>query len=110
VQIIGGRIRFSLGGTDVLDAAPVSTGAWHHLVCTYDTRTMRVYLDGKEAGAREARNVDFTPWTGPMYVAQYHYLTDDFQFRGLIDELKLYRIAPTAADIAKAYQAGKPPR
>jgi hypothetical protein len=106
VQIIGGQIRFSLGGTNLLDAGPVSAGPWHHLACTYDARTMRVYLDGKERGAREASNVDFTPWTGPLYVAQYHYLSDEFQFRGLLDELKLYRVAPTAAEIADAYRAG----
>ena len=107
VQIISGQIRFSLGGTNLLDAAPVSAGRWHHLACTYDARTMRVYLDGKERGARVASNVDFTPWTGPMYVAQYHYLTDEFQFHGLLDELKLYRVASTAAEIGKAYEAGK---
>jgi hypothetical protein len=108
VQIIGGQIRFSLGGTSVLDAAPVSVGQWHHLVCTYDTRTMRIYFDGQERGVRQVSDVDFTPWTGPMYVAQYHYLTDDFQFHGLLDELKLYRIVPTADEIAKAYRACKP--
>jgi hypothetical protein len=107
VQIIGGGIRFSLGGTDVLDAYPVTAGKWHHLVCTYDTRVMRVYMDGKEVAARPAPNVDFTPWTGPMYVAHYHHLSPEFQFRGLLDELKLYRMVPTAADIAKAYQAGR---
>jgi hypothetical protein len=110
VQIIGGQIRFSLGGENLLDAAPVSVGQWHHLACTYDTRTMRVYLDGKQRGVREVSNVDFTPWTGPLYVAQYHYLTDDFQFRGLLDELKLYRLVPTAAEIARTYEAGKKPR
>jgi hypothetical protein len=110
VQIIGGQIRFSLGGENLLDAAPVSAGQWHHLACTYDTRTMRVYLDGEQRGARDVSDVDFTPWTGPLYVAQYHYLTDDFQFRGLLDELKLYRVAPTAAEIAQAYQAGNKPR
>ncbi len=107
VQIISGQIRFSLGGTNLLDAAPVSVGQWHHLACTYDAQTMRVYLDGKERGARAASSVDFMPWTGPMYVAQYHYLTDEFQFHGLLDELKLYRVAPTAVEIAKAYEAGK---
>ena len=108
VQIIGGPVRFSLGGANVLDAGSVSVGQWHHLVCTYDGWTMRVYLDGKEAGARKAPNVDFTPWTGPLCIAQYPALTDDYQFRGLLDELKVYRVALTAAEIAKAYQAGKP--
>ena len=55
---------------------------------------MCVDLDGKERGARKASNVDFTPWTGPLYVAQYHQLGDEFQFRGLLDDLKIYRIAP----------------
>ena len=108
VQIFSGQIRFSLGGANVLDAGPISVDKWHHLACTYDGRTMRVYLDAREVGVREASNVDFTPWKGPLYVAQYHYLGDDFQFRGLLDELKLYRIAPTAAEIAEAYRAGKP--
>ena len=108
VQIFGGQIRFSLGGAHVLDAGPIAVDKWHHLACTYDGRTMCVYMDGKEIGFREASTVDFTPWRGPMYVAQYHSLGDDFQFRGLMDELKLYRIAPTAAEITKAYEAGKP--
>ena len=109
VQIIGGQIRFSLGGTNLLDAAPVSVGQWHHLACTYDGRTMRIYLR-PAAGRPRGVQRGFHPWTGPMYVAQYHYLTDDFQFHGLLDELKLYRIVPTAAEIARAYQAGKPRR
>jgi hypothetical protein len=108
VQVLAGRIRFSLGGDNLLDAGWVEPGRWHHVVCSYDLQRQRIYLDGQEVGSREALDVDFTPWPGPLFVAQYHFLQEPYQFRGLLDELKLYTTAPTAEEVAQAYAAGRP--
>jgi hypothetical protein len=94
VQILGGRIRFSLGGSNVLDAGWIEPARWYRVACTFDGRFMHVYLDGAEVGSREASNVDFQPWTGPLYVGQYHFLEGMYQFRGVLADLRIYAFAP----------------
>ena len=106
VQIFGGRIRFSLGGARTRCGAHLGrqvASPCLHLRRADDAQ----FLDGKVAGAREASTVDFTPWTGPLYVAQYHSLTDDFQFRGLLDELKMLSHCPHGGGNRQGIPGGK---
>ena len=99
VQIIGGQIRFSLGA-NVLDAGPSrsangttwsapTTGGRCASIWTARKRRPRGVQGGFHA-------LDRSPVRRPVSS-----LTDDFQFRGLLDELKLYRVALTAAEIAR---------
>jgi hypothetical protein len=45
----------------VLSGAPLEAGKWHALAATYDGETARLFVDGKETGARAARTTKISP-------------------------------------------------
>jgi len=71
-------------------------GKWAHLAATYDKATSQVdyYLNGVKSGSR---TIDPAPqiYLGPLKAGG---------FAGLIDELRIYRRALPAAEIAAIYQ------
>ncbi len=90
----------AFGEQDVL-----KTGRWHHLAMTFDGAALKVYCDGAPAAARSVgkkRN----PGGGPLTIGRR---TDGYapsQFSGLIDEVRLYGRALSAAEIAGRAKGG----
>ncbi|MDR2512777.1 MAG: hypothetical protein LBD01_03135 [Puniceicoccales bacterium] len=106
-------------------------GKWHHVAGTFDGKTMRVYLDGREIGSH-VRQVplttvhDYVPFTTSRdAVAHSNYVTlesvtrrgeplrigsgnhkDDF-FKGGLDDARFYTLALSARQIAALYAEGK---
>jgi hypothetical protein len=80
------------------------TGRWVHLAGTFDGTTMRIYVDGLERGSLErpgpVKPNDFVLCLG-SYEAGHQ-----AHFTGLLDEVRLYGRALTAAEIA--HQAADP--
>lgn len=99
VQILGNRVRFSLGGDAILDAGAMTPNQLHTVVCTYDGLTMRIAVDGAEVGSKEYRNVGTSNWSGPLFVGQYHFLEPQYQFWGEIARLSIYDYSPDMAEI-----------
>jgi hypothetical protein len=64
---------------------------------------MRVYLNGREVGRRDAPDVDLSPWVGPFYIGRYTLDGKPYEVNGLIDEVKIYQRARTAQEIKKEY-------
>ncbi|WP_283136775.1 LamG-like jellyroll fold domain-containing protein [Rhizohabitans arisaemae] len=91
----------NLGGADVAvrGSAPPPTGTWTHLALTYDGAAIRLYVDGVQAGS--------TPRTGPINFAAAGPLRIGGNavwgeyFSGLIDEVRVYDRALTAAEIVE---------
>ena len=105
VQAISHTLRYSLGGVNDCDGGQLETGKWYYVVCTYDLKDMRVYLNGREIHRCEAPEVDFTPWVGPFYVGRYTLEGKPYEVPGLIDEVKIYQRARTGEEIQKEYEA-----
>lgn len=40
----------------VADVPPFATGSWHHIACTYDYVTLKIYVDGSAVGCLAAPN------------------------------------------------------
>jgi hypothetical protein len=85
-------------------------GRWVHLAGTFDSQTMKIYVDGQERGAM--------PRPGPIRPNQFTLCLGSYEvkhaahFRGLLDEVKLYGRALTAEEVQAhhrqfAGQAGK---
>jgi concanavalin A-like lectin/glucanase superfamily protein len=110
-----GGLRFLAyqGGSSVAsvanDVAPASiwNGQWHAVAGTFDGTTVRLYLDGVQVGSAPAPvpggviqyglpeprlSVARFPQDGPCD-------PNGFQFRGAIDEVRLYRRALSAAEV-----------
>jgi hypothetical protein len=91
VNVGGGAIDQSASGT-----AALGVGVWTHLAATYDGATLRLYVNGVQAGTRAL--------TGPMSVSASPFRIGGNApwgeyFQGLIDEVRIYNVARTATEI-----------
>src|SRR5207237_9541297 len=85
-------------------------GKWHMIAGTFDDGNVRLYVDGDEVAAG-------TPHTGPL-----EYLLPDsndlfigdypgcalHNFVGIIDEVNIWRVALTAAQVKAAFENSSP--
>jgi len=93
--LTGGQVGFVSNWT-------VPADAWSHVAMTYDGSMLRLYLNGMEAGSRAATG-SLVPASPP----QTGVLGGAAGFAGSIDEVRLFRRALSAAEIAA--DAAAPP-
>ncbi len=99
--VLGGHPCFEIPLTDwshhLKAAAPLPVGRWVHLAGTFDGATMRIYVDGTEQGALER--------PGPLAPNGCHLVLGNYEvdhaahFSGLLDDVRLYDRALTAAEV-----------
>jgi hypothetical protein len=85
----GGLVRCATTGGPTLEtiaANAVSAGAWAHLTCTYDGTTMRIYIDGADAGM--VMQASTIPAGAGMVIGQNNPSGENFS--GTIDELRIF--------------------
>jgi len=70
---------------------------WHHLVMTYDSAALKLYRDAALV-AETPVNKERKPGRGSLYIARWAFGRN--YFAGLLDEVRLYRRALSAAEIA----------
>jgi hypothetical protein len=89
--------------TDVLKSASAMTaGVWQHCAATWNGTAAVLYLNL----ASTTRSMTFTFGATNLYVGQRVYLNDYKWFGGLIDDVRIYDSALTAAQIASIYNGG----
>ncbi|MBM3497111.1 MAG: LamG domain-containing protein [Armatimonadetes bacterium] len=97
----GGRVSFFVHvGTPavtweprVSSKAPLTAGAWHHLVGTWDGQTLRLYVDGELHG-ETPRPGRPNPNPYPVMIGNFEYPScHGGAFGGVIDEVRIYRRA-----------------
>lgn len=96
-QVFDGAINVNVSPT-----ATVTDGLWHHVVGTYDGVSIRVYLDGVLGAGPTASNV-YSVVAGTFYIGIQQGLTEPFD--GTLDEVALYPLALTAAQVLDHYKA-----
>jgi chitodextrinase len=90
---VGGT--WTSGNENTLGSSALPVNAWTHLAATFDGATTRLYVNGVEV-ARRARNALLAPTTGTLQIGADSY--GEF-FAGLIDEVRVYNRALSAAEI-----------
>jgi hypothetical protein len=88
-----------------IDPARVTDGEWHHCAATFDGRTMRVYLDGRETGSREQPGTIAVDPATPAFIGSSTGTGEHFQ--GALDDLRVLRAALTPEQISALHQAGR---
>jgi hypothetical protein len=73
-------------------------GNWHHVAAVWSPTGMKVYLDGTERCTNSPASLRFTTpgwasWSGPRTKPR------PYQFEGNIDDVRVYTVALTAAQI-----------
>jgi hypothetical protein len=99
----------SLGGghggswCDVEETFEPTLDVWYHVALTYDadSDTLRIYRDGAEVGSGTATQGDTNDST--VYVGGYG---DDHQWRGYIDEARVYNFVLSPEQIAAVHAQG----
>ena len=86
---LGGQTGVS--GPSVLDG-----NRWAHLAATFDGATLRLFVNGTPAGSL-AVDGELTPGSGPLSFGANHVWGE--HFRGLIDEVRVYNRALSAAEV-----------
>jgi len=99
------RFRVNAGGVDAnaQDSDVHDLNKWYHFVGTYDGSNIRIYKNGAQVG--------ITPRTGTLAVNDITakigtYQGTNYNFDGLIDEVRIYNAALTTAQIRFQYYAG----
>src|SRR5262245_61392620 len=75
-------------------ALPVNT--WTHLAATFDGATVRLYVNGAQV-ASQAQTAPLAPTTGTLQIGGDSYPGENFA--GVIDEVRVYNRALSAAEI-----------
>src|SRR6185295_20132663 len=88
-----------IGGADrvVRGVSPLSTGVWTHVATTYDGATQRIYINGNLVASR-AQTGAIGVGNGSLRIGGDTIFTNEF-YQGLIDEVRVYNRALTAAEI-----------
>jgi beta-galactosidase len=98
----GGTLAFSpSGGTALWD------GAWHMVAGTYDGAAVRLYVDGREAGAGTPATgaIDYALAFSPLNIGGFSGAAScrglETRFFGATDEVRIYDRALPASEIAR---------
>ena len=102
--VLAGKPCFEIPQTDwshhLMADIDLPLGQWVHLAGTFDGKTMRIYVNGKEHGTMDR--------PGPIKPNEFHLCLGSYEenhpahFTGLLDEVKLYNRALTAEEIGRS--------
>jgi hypothetical protein len=73
--------------------------AWHHVACTYDGATIKLYMDGTLEATLAATGAVFNA-TQDFSIGRYSDGTNVFNFWGSIDEVRVWNTARTQTQIS----------
>lgn len=86
------------GPRPLVMATPPKIGSWHHVAYTYDGTTHLLYVDGIAAGGPGNMAPDGSPIT-QVLIGSFGAAGSPYQ--GMLDDLRIYAVALTAAQVAR---------
>ncbi|MDR3572207.1 MAG: LamG domain-containing protein [Candidatus Pacebacteria bacterium] len=102
----GQTLSFSFNDGDVPSFSSMSTSQWYFIAATYNpsTLTRSLYVNGAFANSYTSGSSLSIPANGPTYIGCRW---DGYNFSGLMDDVRIYGRALSAAEIQAMYNAGK---
>jgi hypothetical protein len=100
------RLRISNGTTEntVYSNTSVNDNVWHHVAASFDGTTLKIYIDGVN---EKTESQDITPQVGDRtYIGRKTQSPFGWQFKGFIDEVRIYNQALSEAAIQRHYTKG----
>jgi parallel beta-helix repeat protein len=85
--------------------ATITKGQWSHVVGTYDSGALKIYVNGTEV-ASTSYAVPITHATQPLYIGSSF---GSWNWKGKLDEVAVYSGALSAAQVAQHYSKGTRP-
>jgi hypothetical protein len=87
-----------------IDPALLLDGLWHHCAATFDGKTMRVYLDGREVGSLDRPGTITSGGKAPACIGSSN---GSECFQGFMDELQIHSVALNSDQISRLYAPGR---
>ncbi|MDF5758238.1 LamG-like jellyroll fold domain-containing protein [Spongiactinospora sp. TRM90649] len=84
------------GETETFGSSGLGAGVWSHLAATYDGSALRLFVNGVQVGSRPVTG-DIRVSSGRVFIGGNEFWGDHFE--GLIDEVRIYDRALSAAQI-----------
>src|SRR3989338_6275013 len=101
-----GRIQNAAYAVNDITGSADLTGAWHHVVFTYDANFLNIYVDGVSAATPVAKTI--TPGTNTAALTIGKTLTAGRFAKGTIDDVRIYNRALSQVEITALYQSYDP--
>ena len=108
-----GRVALLIGKADrsswnivVFGNTALNNARWYHLVGTYKNGVGRVYVDGVEDRRLTGSNENIGSYTAWLSLGSASSYYSGYYFNGIIDELRIYNLSLTSAEIQKLYAEG----
>jgi hypothetical protein len=94
------RCRTATRAVNQLDGTTsVADGAWHHIACSSDGKTARVFVDGVQEGSLP-NLISVPPGVTVLNVGRSGIPGFSGRLRGTLDELRVWTVARSATEIA----------
>lgn len=86
--------------------SPYEYDKWHHLAGTFDGKTMKLYLDGRQVASKPAPG-KISSYNSPLLIGACGNLgkSEKYCFKGKLDEIAVYNRALTTKEILMQYRA-----
>ena len=81
--------------------------SWSHVACTLENGVKNLYINGQIVASTSVTGTVAIN-DNPLTIGNYSSASDNYRFRGLIDQVKIYNYARTPAQIAWEYNKGAP--
>ena len=89
--------------SDLDSGTPLALGVWTHVVMVHDGTQDIIYFNGVQVNAKNAAGA-LDPTAYPLGIG-YDPINNDYSFDGSLDEVQLFNVALSAAQIAALYAA-----
>lgn len=83
----------------------IEDDTWHLLTGVYDGSYLRIYLDGKEYDKHSYTGTITNPYSG-LVIGRSYYSVDNYYYKGLIDDVRIYNYSLTSEQIRQLYNGG----
>ena len=99
------QVNTASGGESLPFSRP-SGDVWTHIAMTFDGTTRTIYIDGVEDASMASNPIGYDGGTGdPLWFgALFGY--DWYHFKGLMDDIQIYRQALTATEVGTVFAGG----
>jgi Concanavalin A-like lectin/glucanases superfamily len=100
-----GSVCFSVAGNQ-LCTSPLSVGAWHHIVATWDGSQKRIYADGVVAAENETISTLSYSSSYSLYIGSNQ--GGSLSWKGQLDDLRLHGRSLSASDVYELFTQRTP--
>ncbi len=92
-------------GCGVYSNTTITANKWYHVVGTYDGANLKIYLDGNLDNFAAYVSASIPTNNDSLIIGGYY--STDFVANGVIDDVRVYNRALTAAEVKQLYNLGR---